>query len=116
MPIYTIAPRPRPNLKIVRERLYGESTADFELKKLASETGGRSFFPVNLVELTGVYEDIAEELAHQVLTGYHSTNTARTVTFHRIAVRVDRPGLTWRTRTGYLADGEGISAGAEYDR
>jgi Ca-activated chloride channel family protein len=109
VPIYTIAPRPGAALKNLREQLYSETTttADYELKKLAFETGALSFFPVNLVELTGVYDSIAQELAHQYSLGYQSTNQSKSGTFHRIAVRVDHPGLTWRARAGYVADREG---------
>ena len=106
VPIYTIAPRPSNMTKAMREHFYGESTAlaDFEMKKLAMETGGRSFFPVSLLELAGVYDDIASELAHQYSIGYQSSNLARSGSFRRIALKILAPGLTWRTRAGYLLD------------
>ena len=106
VPIYTIAPRPTQATKAMREHLYGESTmqADFELKQLAAETGGRSFFPVTLLDLTGVYDDIATELAHQYSLGYQSSNAAHDGHFRRIALKIASPGLQWRTRAGYLAE------------
>ena len=106
VPIYTIAPRAARQIKSLREQFYGESTstADFELKKLASETGARSFFPVNLTELAGVYDTISDELAHQYSLGYQSSNTGKNGSFRRIALRIAAPGLTWRTRAGYLAE------------
>jgi Ca-activated chloride channel family protein len=106
VPIYTIAPRSTDATKSLREQFYGErtSTADFELKRLAAETGARSFFPVNLTELGGVYDDIASELAHQYSLGYQSSNLARNGSFRRIALKIAAPGLTWRTRAGYIAD------------
>jgi Ca-activated chloride channel family protein len=115
VPIYTIAPRPTNATKSLRERFYGESTstADFELKKIAAETGARSFFPVNLTELSGVYDDIASELAHQYSLGYQSSNLARTGSFRRIALKISEPGLNWRTRAGYVADRETV-AGSDY--
>jgi Ca-activated chloride channel family protein len=96
----------------MREHFYGETTAmaDFELKKLATETGGRSFFPVSLIELTGVYDDIAAELAHQYSLAYQSTNAEHNGTFRRIALKILAPGLTWRTRAGYIAP-RGLSRG-----
>lgn len=117
VPIYTIAPRPAETTKSLRERLYGESTmaADFELKKLAHETGARSFFPVTLWELSGVYADIASELAHQYSLGYQSSKPARQQTFRHISLRVDGPGLTWRTRAGYIAEAE-VAGDGERDR
>jgi Ca-activated chloride channel family protein len=106
VPIYAIAPRPTHAAKAMREHLYGESTmlADFELKKLAAETGGRSFFVVNLLELNGVYDDIATELSHQYSLGYQSSNSVRDGRFRRIALKITGPGLQWRTRSGYLAE------------
>jgi Ca-activated chloride channel family protein len=111
VPIYTIAPRPSNATKSLREQFYGESTstADFELKRLALETGARSFFPVNLGELSGVYDEIASELAYQYSLGYQSANQAKNGSFRRIALKIALPGLTWRTRAGYLADRETIA-------
>lgn len=105
VPIYTIAPRPSNMTKAMREHFYGESTAlaDFEMKKLAMETGGRSFFPISLADLTGIYDDISSELAHQYSIGYQSSNPDRNGAFRRIALKILAPGLTWRARAGYVA-------------
>jgi Ca-activated chloride channel family protein len=113
VPIYTIAPRPTNATKSLREQFYGESIsfADFELKKLAAETGARSFFPVTLVELSGVYDEVASELAHQYSLGYQSSNLSRNGAFRRIALKITAPGLTWRTRLGYIAERESVTAG-----
>jgi Ca-activated chloride channel family protein len=116
VPIYTIAPRATRVTKSMRERLFGESTmrADFELRKLAGETGGRAFFPVSLVELTGVYDDIATELSHQYSLGYQSSNAVHDGSFRRIALKVSVPGVQWRTRSGYLAErASGLARGDE---
>ena len=105
VPIYAIAPRPSSTIKAHREAIFGETTheQDFELRKLASETGARAFFPVALSELAGVYDDIANELAHQYSIGYQSTNRAPDGAFRRINLRVMAPGVRWRTRAGYIA-------------
>ena len=105
VPIYTIAPRPSSTIKAQRESVFGETTheQDFELRKLAAESGARAFFPVALHELAGVYADIANELAHQYSLGYQSTNPAHDGEFRRIGLRVLAPGVKWRTRTGYIA-------------
>jgi Ca-activated chloride channel homolog len=118
VPIYAIAPRPSNMTKAMRANFYGQSTslADFELKKLAMETGGRSFFPVSLVEISGIYDDIASELASQYSIGYQSSNRARTGTFRRIALKILAPGLTWRTRAGYVAARASASQGGDDDR
>lgn len=111
VPIYTIAPRPSKTMKVQRELVFGETThlQDFELRQLASETGARAFFPVAVQELTGVYDDIANELAHQYSLGYESTNISTNL-FRRIALKISMPGVKWRTRTGYLA-ARGLTAG-----
>ena len=106
VPIYVIAPRPPANLREQREAVFGDATRqdDFELRKIAVETGGRAFFPVALHELSGVYSDIASELAHQYSLGYQSSNPSHDGAFRRIALRVAVPGVTWRARAGYVSE------------
>ncbi len=115
VPIYTIAPRPTPTIKAHREAVFGENTReqDFELRRLAAETGGREFFPVVLQELAGVYQNIANELGHQCSLGYESSNVQLDGGFRRIGLRIGAPGVTWRTRAGYLAVSDTAVAGAE---
>ena len=112
VPIYTIAPRPSATIKAHRELAFGETTheQDFELRRLAAETGARAFFPVALHELAGVYDDIANELAHQYSIGYEPVNPAPAGEFRRIGLRVVAPGVKWRTRAGYVMTSE-IMAG-----
>jgi Ca-activated chloride channel family protein len=75
--------------------------AEFVLKQLANETGGRAFFPTSVAELPGIYQQISEELASQYSLAYSSRNTVRNGNWRRIVVRVARPGLQTRTRQGY---------------
>ena len=63
-------------------------------------------FPVALHELAGVYDDIANELAHQYSLGYQSSNTSYHGEFRHIGLRVNAPGVKWRTRTGYIASAD----------
>jgi len=106
VPIYTIAPRASKTRKTLREAVFGETTheQDFELRRLATETGGKAFFPMTVHDLAGVYDDFANELAHQYALGYQSSNHTLDGAFRRIALRVAMPGVKWRTRAGYLAD------------
>lgn len=115
VPIYTIAPRPSRTIKAQREATFDETTReqDFELRGLATETGARAFFPVALQELAGVYEDIANELAHQYSLGYESSNLRMDGSFRRIGLRVVAPGVRWRTRAGYIATADSAIAGAD---
>ena len=75
--------------------------AEFVLKQLATETGGRAFFPTSVAELPGIYQQISDELASQYSLGYTSRNTVRNGNWRSVTVRVTRPGLQTRTRRGY---------------
>jgi len=77
--------------------------AEFVLKQLANETGGRAFFPTSVGELPGIYQQISEELANQYSLAYSSRNTSRNGAWRRLVVRLTRPGLQPRTRQGYFA-------------
>jgi Ca-activated chloride channel family protein len=77
--------------------------AEFVLKQLANETGGRAFFPASVGELPGIYQQISEELANQYSLAYSSRNTSRNGAWRRLVVRLTRPGLQPRTRLGYFA-------------
>jgi Ca-activated chloride channel family protein len=76
--------------------------AEFVLRQLAQETGGRVFFPGRIEDLAGVYSRIADELASQYVLGYTSKNPKRDGAWRRITVQVDRQGATARTRQGYF--------------
>jgi Ca-activated chloride channel homolog len=78
------------------------SAADFALRQLAQETGGRTFFPARIEDLGGVYGQIADELASQYVVGYVSKSTKRDGAWRRLTVRVNREGATARTRLGYF--------------
>ncbi len=47
----------------------GFHEAEFVMRQLAQETGGRSFFPAKIDDLNGVYAEIADELASQYTLG-----------------------------------------------
>lgn len=75
--------------------------AEYVLKQLAQETGGRSFFPTSVHELPKIYEQISQELATLYSIAYSSKNPLRNGAWRRIVVRVAKPGLIARTRQGY---------------
>jgi VWFA-related protein len=95
--IYTIA------LRGVDTQTKGFREAEFVMRQLAQETGGRSFFPARLDELAGVYQQIADELASQYALGYTSKNGRRDGGFRRVVVQTTRQGLAPRTKKGYFA-------------
>ncbi|HSC29570.1 MAG TPA: VWA domain-containing protein [Vicinamibacterales bacterium] len=75
--------------------------AEFVLKQLSNETGGRAFFPSSVSELPTIYQQIAQELASQYTMAYTSKNTMRNGAWRTIVVRPTRQGLIARTRRGY---------------
>ncbi len=75
--------------------------AEFVLRQLSQETGGRAFFPTSVLELPKIYDQISEELSSQYMLAYTSKNNRRNGAWRRIIVRVNRPGLAARTRQGY---------------
>ena len=81
----------------------GFREAEFVMRQLAQETGGRSFFPTKIEDLNGVYGQIADELASQYTLGYVSKNARRDGTFRRIVVQVGRANATPRHKRGYYA-------------
>ncbi|MBK7706804.1 MAG: hypothetical protein IPJ30_13800 [Acidobacteria bacterium] len=54
------------------------------MERLASETGGKVYFPNSLTELNGIAADIASELRTQYLISYSPTNTDKDGTFRTI--------------------------------
>lgn len=81
----------------------GFKEAEFVLRQLAQETGGRAFFPQRAEDLAGIYSVIADELASQYVLGYASTNARRDGAWRRLNVQVRRSGTTARTKRGYFA-------------
>ena len=81
----------------------GHSDAQFVLRRLAEQTGGRSFFPQMAKDLAAIYREIKEELSSQYSLAYQSSNTRRDGQFRHVMVRVDRSGAVARTRPGYYA-------------
>ena len=75
--------------------------AEFVLRQLSQETGGRAFFPNSVAELPKIYQTISDELSSQYSLAYTSKNPLKNGAWRRIVVRVKPPGLTARTRQGY---------------
>jgi VWFA-related protein len=95
--IYTIA------LRGADTQSKGFREAEFILRTLARETGGRAFFPIKIDDLDSVYALIADELASQYSLGYISQNAKRDGAWRRLVVQVSRSSLTARTKNGYYA-------------
>ena len=96
--IYSIGLRSRD----IRTRR-GFREADFVLRQLAQETGGRAFFPRRVEDLADIYGQISDELSSQYTLGYTSKNPLRDGQWRRLVVRIDQPEVAARTKQGYYA-------------
>jgi len=81
----------------------GFREAEFVLRQLAQETGGRSFFPQRAEDLAGIYGVIADELSSQYTLGYAPSNQRRDGAWRRLNVQIHRQGTSARTKRGYYA-------------
>jgi len=95
--IYTIA------LRGTDVQTKGFREAEYVVRTLSQETGGRAFFPARIEDLAAVYADIGDELASQYTIGYTSKNPKRDGAWRRLVVQASRPNLTARSKKGYYA-------------
>lgn len=77
------------------------------LKELAKATGGRAYFPRDLMQVTPICEQVAREIRNQYTLGYYPTNDKKNGTFRKVKVKVRAPRDVGKihvlTRTGYYA-------------
>lgn len=90
MPVGPIPPTCIPSLEV-----------DY-VQNIAAATGGRAV--VNTGDFEPGLDQLFVENGSYYLLGYQSTNPANDGKTRRIDVRVNRPGVTIRTRNGYQAD------------
>jgi len=83
------------------------------INRIATETGGRAFFPQSISELPEVANQIVRDLRTQYVISYDPTNKAHDGTYRAIKVNVaEAPGRDKRialTRSGRTA-GQGVNA------
>ena len=81
------------------------------INRLASETGGRAFFPQSVTELPQIANEIIRDLRTQYVIAYNPTNKTQDGSYRAIKVTVDQPNNGDKrialTRTGRLARREG---------
>jgi Ca-activated chloride channel family protein len=81
------------------------------INKLATETGGRAFFPDSIADLPQIANEIIRDLRTQYVIAYNPTNKAQDGTYRAIKVTVDQPTTGEKrialTRNGRLARKEG---------
>lgn len=74
------------------------------LEQLSEDTGGFAFFPHSLKDVNGIAQQIAYDIRHQYIIGYHSTKPISQGGFREVRVTARGQGrekLIVRTRKGY---------------
>jgi VWFA-related protein len=77
------------------------------LNYLASQTGGKFLYDTN--DLTAALSEVLEDLSGYYLIGYSPAGDTFNKEFHRIRVRVKRPGLRVRSRSGFYGIPDGAA-------
>jgi len=86
------------NGMVTARNKYGTSV----MERIARETGGADFDGQGK-GLTESFRQIGEQLRSGYELGYHTSNPPGDRTFHKIAIRTKRPGVTVRAKTGYFS-------------
>jgi len=74
------------------------------MDEIAKRTGGRAFYNTN--DIQGAIRQVIDDSQLTYLLSYYPTNTVWNGQFHKIKVKVDRPGLHLQYRDGYAAVAE----------
>lgn len=75
------------------------------LSRLAEESGGEAFFPLNMKEIETAYERILKQVRAQYTVGYVSTNTSQDGRWRKVEIKMRRSelrGSKIQTRKGYF--------------
>ena len=104
--IYPINPAglemPNPGAKDFEWALANISSRNKFLLATAGNTGGHAF--INSNEFTSKVTQVFRETGSFYLLGYASPDTKADGNFHRLDVKVNRPGVTVHTRAGYYGE------------
>ena len=73
------------------------------LRRIASETGGRAFFPYNEQQLSDAHALITDDVQHQYRLTYTPTNQIQDGSWRVITVSTAHPDYRVRARPGYRA-------------
>jgi VWFA-related protein len=96
------APPEDPSYRLNPEGLQDERRLSADsLRTLSEETGG--FAAVDTNDFANAYERIVRENSSYYVLGYYPPSDKRDGRFHRISVKVKRPGLKVIARKGYAA-------------
>lgn len=104
--------------RVVRSAGRGSSEAEYErgrtfLEGLAVNTGGRLFEADTLQNLETSFSGVAEELRRQYSIGYYPEQTGAPGERRDLKIRVTRPNVVVRAKSGYVIRSEGGGLQAE---
>ena len=100
--VTALADQDNPSLGIGQSSLRNElQVSQDSLRALADETGG--FAAVNTNQLSNAFDRIVSDNSTYYVLAYYPPTDKKDGKFHRIDVKVSRPGLTIRARRGYMA-------------
>jgi VWFA-related protein len=69
----------------------------------ADDTGGDVYYASTSAAMERLYSQITEQARHEYTLAYVPRGTDRNAPYHKVEVRVARPGVTIKTRQGYYA-------------
>ena len=72
------------------------------MERIARDTGAVDF-DAQSMDMKDAFRRIGEELRSSYEVAYHSTHPPTDNTFHKVLVRVKKPGYTIRSKTGYFS-------------
>jgi VWFA-related protein len=98
-PRHAISPLMRREMNVALYEL-----ARRQMKEMTERTGGRVYPVFTLMDLVGVYKQVADDLRSQYLIGYYPTNDKRDGRWRTIRVEVRAKDASVRARSGYRAN------------
>lgn len=92
---------------VVKPRIKGEREEDYRVAEkflgdISSQTGGRTFRVSSTTNLANAFRSISDELRKVYSLGYYPSGEREVGVRYAIKVRVYRPNLIVRARSGYL--------------
>jgi len=99
--------------------LFGKSPAKKAkdlLVLLAEDSGGRAFFPRDVMEMPAIAAQIAKDLRSQYVISYYPNNNRHDGSFRSVRVAVNNRKLIARTRQGYYAPSDREAPKGSRDR
>lgn len=73
------------------------------LQRIADDSGGAAYFPVDVSALPAEYRRVLDDLRRRYIVTYTSTNPTRDGGWRAVHIATQRPGFVIRSRPGYTA-------------